>query len=130
MHPPAHLQSALPDPAAAALIVDESGSIVFVSDPVQRLLGHSPEDLCGQSVEVLLPERLRLAHIAQRLRFTDHRRNRPMGTGLTLRALSKHGHEIPVDISLNAVQRGLLTFTVVIIQLRDPSTPKHPCGEP
>ena len=53
MQPPAHLDCALPDPQAAALIADESGTIVFASDPVQRLLGHDPRALCGQSVEVL-----------------------------------------------------------------------------
>ena len=125
MQPPAHLDCALPDPEAAALIVDESGTILFVSDPVQRLLGHDPHTLYGQSVEVLLPERLRVAHIGQRLRFTDHRGRRPMGTGLPLVALSPCGTEIPVDISLSPVQRGLLTLTVVILQPREPAAHGH-----
>jgi PAS domain S-box-containing protein len=119
------LECALPNPEAAALIVDESGTIVFASEPVQRLLGHAPQALCGQSVEVLLPERISLAHIAQRLRFTDHRRSRPMGTGLPLLALSHCGAEIPVDISLSPVQRGLLTFTVVILQPRELAARAH-----
>ena len=125
MQLPAHLECALPNPEAAALIVDESGTIVFVSEPVQQLLGHAPQALCGQSVEALLPERIRLAHIGQRLRFTDHRRSRPMGTGLPLLALNHSGAEIPVDISLSPVQRGLLTFTVVIMQPREPTARAH-----
>lgn len=34
-------------------------------------------------------------------------RTRPMGTGLDLLALCKDGSELPVDLSLNPVQRGL-----------------------
>ena len=119
------MDCALPDTQAAALIVDESGTIVIFSDPVQRLLGHAPQTLCGQSVEVLLPERLRLAHIGQRLRFTDQRGHRPMGTGLPLVALSPCGTEIPVDISLSPMQRGRLTLTVVILEPREPAAHRH-----
>ncbi len=80
------MDCALPDPQAAALIVDESGTIVIFGDPVQRLLGHAPHTLYGQSIEVLRPERLR---------FTDHRGRRPMGTGLPWVALSPRGTETP-----------------------------------
>ena len=67
-----------------------------------------------------MPERYRLAHIRQRLRFTDDLRSRPMGTGLPLFALCKDGWELPVDISLSPVRRGLLTFTVVTMRVREP----------
>ncbi len=48
-----------------------------------------------------------------------------MGTGLPLLALRECGSEIPVDISLSPVQRGLLTLTVVILQPREPAVCTH-----
>lgn len=70
-------------------------------------------------VELLIPDRHRLAHIGHRLRFTDDRRARLIGGGaLRLFALGKDGAEIPVDISLSPVQHGFENLTVVTIQMR------------
>lgn len=54
-------------------------------------------ELRGLKVELLIPERFRLAHIGHRLRFTDDRRTRSMGAGLALCALCKDGSERPVS---------------------------------
>lgn len=108
----------------AMLIVDESGTIRFTSDRVCQLLEYAADELEGQSVELLIPKRFRLAHIGQRLRFTDDRRARQMGSGLPLFALCKNGSELPVDISLNPVQRGLTTFVLLAIRLREPDSQK------
>lgn len=105
----------------AALVVDESGTILFATDQVCQLLKYAPGELHGLTVEVLLPERFRLAHIGHRLRFTDERRTRPMGAGLELVALCKDGSERAVDISLNPVQRGLETLIVAGIHVREGS---------
>jgi protein-histidine pros-kinase len=82
------------------------------------VLKYAEGELHGLIVELLLPERHRLAHIGHRLRFTDDRRTRRMGAGLELSALCKDGSECRVDVSLNAVQRGLEILVVVAIQVR------------
>jgi PAS domain S-box-containing protein len=103
----------------AALLVDESGNILFANDPACNLLKYSAGELDGQSVERVIPHRYRLAHIGHRLHFTDNRLTRPMGMGLELFALCKDGSECRVDISLNPVRRGLRTLIVATIQLRE-----------
>ena len=115
---PANLKDVLPQPPGAALVVDESGAVLFATGLACRLLKYTRGELHGQSVELLMPERFRLAHISHRLRFTDVRRTRPMGAGLALFALCKDGSEVPVDLSLHPVQRGLQTLTIVGIQVR------------
>ena len=119
MHLPADRENLLAQAGACALIVGESGSILFATDPACRLLKYAPCELDGQTVESLMPERYRIAHISHRLRFTDERRMRPMGNGLPLVALCKDGTELPVDIRLNPVQRGLVTLIVVGFQVRE-----------
>lgn len=115
----------------ATLVVDESGTVLFASDEACHLLKYDAGELRGHSVELLIPERVRLAHIGHRLRFTDDRRTRQMGSGLALLALCKDHSELPVDISLRPVQRGLETLTVLVIQLRKSAAPAaHSAGSP
>ena len=110
------LESVLAHADEATLVVDESGIVRFASDQACHLLKYAVGELQGQSVELLMPQRFRLAHIGHRLRFTDDRRVRPMGAGLELFALCKDGSELRVDISLNPVQRGLEALIVVTIR--------------
>ena len=115
----ANLEGVLAGAAEATLVVDESGAILFATDEACHLLKYSQGELCGQTVELLIPSRFRLAHIGHRLCFTDARRTRPMGAGLALFALCKDGSELSVELSLTPIQRGLENLTVVGIHLRE-----------
>ena len=125
---PVTLESVLAQGADAALLVNQSGTVLFASAQACRLLKYASGELEGLPLELLIPERYRLAHVGHRLRFTDDRRTRPMGAGLELFALCKDGSERRVDVSLNPVQRGLETFIIATIHARgsDPSTPSAP----
>lgn len=116
--PPETLEGVVAQAPDAALLVSESGTILFANELACRLLKYAPGELHGLSVELLVPKRSRLAHVGHRLRFTDDRRRRPMGAGLALFALCKNGSERPVDISLIPAQRGLDTLMVVTLQER------------
>lgn len=117
---PATLREILLAQAAdAALVVDEAGIVQLANDQACHALKYAAGELDGQRLELLIPERYRLAHIGHRLRFSDDRRTRPMGAGLDLFALCKDGSERRVDISLNPVQRGLQRLIVATIQVRD-----------
>lgn len=124
MQLPMNLEDVLPQGGGAALVVDEWGTVLFGSEQACHLLKYGLGELHGLGVEQLMPERFRLAHIAQRLLFTDDRRIRPMGSGLELFVLCKDGSELRVDISLHPVQRGLKTLTIVVIQPRE-SNPEN-----
>lgn len=127
MQSPATLESVLAQAAEAALVVDESGTVLFASDEACRALKYAPGELHGQRLELLIPERHRLAHIGQRLRFMDDGRTRPMGAGLELFALCKDGSERPVEIGLSPVRRGLQTLIVATIQVRE-SNSRRACA--
>jgi len=117
MQSPATLEGVLARVADAALVVNESGIVLFATDQACHVLKYAAGELRGQSLELLIPQRHRLAHIAHRLRFTDDRRTRPMGAGLALFVLCKDCTERRVDVSLNPVQRGLETLIIVTIQV-------------
>ncbi len=119
MHSPATLERVLARTADAALIVDEAGTVLLANDRACQVLKYAPGELHGESLELLIPERFRLAHIGHRLRLMDDRRTRPMGADLELFALCKDGSECRVDVSLDPVLRGLKTLVVATIKVRD-----------
>jgi PAS domain S-box-containing protein len=90
----------------AIVIVDAGGIILFASRQITPLTGYLPEEIVGQGIESLLPERFREAHLTHRRGYTRNAHPRPMGVGLELYALHKDGTELPVEISLSPIRDG------------------------
>lgn len=99
----------------AMVIVDAEGAIRLVNGQTERLFGYAREELLGQPVEILMPERFRQRHAALRRAYFDNPRPRAMGSGLDLFALRRDGVEIPVEVSLSplATDEGLLVSSTV-----------------
>jgi PAS domain S-box-containing protein len=103
----------------ALLVIDDHGGIVEASAAVATLFGYTLEELLGQPVERLLPERVRGRHVAHRSAYLVQPHTRPMGIGLDLVGRRADGAEFPVDISLRPCRiKGLL---YVIAAIRDVS---------
>jgi len=113
---PELVRSALESAPDAIVIVDGSGVILFTNHQVNALLGHAPDDLAGQHVECLLPERFRARHVGHHERFVIDGRVRPMGAGLELFARRRDGTELPVEISLSPIRNGDRTLVAAAIR--------------
>ncbi|MCC5869218.1 MAG: PAS domain S-box protein [Gammaproteobacteria bacterium] len=90
---------------AGIIAVDAAGIILLVNQEVERLFGYTRDELIGQSVDRLVPERFRASHPAHRDGYLTEPRTRPMGSGRDLYGLRKDGSEVPVEIGLNPVTR-------------------------
>lgn len=103
------------------IIADEKGRITDLNESSLRMFGYSREELLGQAIETLLPERLRNSHHGHRAGYIQHPHARPMGLGMELFARRKDGTEFPVEVSLGplATKDGMLvTGTVIDISER------------
>jgi PAS domain S-box-containing protein len=88
----------------AIVTIDPEGRIVLVNGQTETLFGYPREELLGESVDILLPERFREAHAGHRRGYVESPRIRPMGTNLELLGRRKDGSEFPVEISLGPVE--------------------------
>ncbi|HMZ79360.1 MAG TPA: PAS domain S-box protein, partial [Acidobacteriota bacterium] len=99
----------------AMVIVNESGIMVLVNSRTEEVFGHSRQELLGQPVEILIPERYRHSHSNHRGNYFFRPRVRPMGAGLELFGLRKDGSEFPIEISLSPLrtEEGVLVSSAI-----------------
>jgi PAS domain S-box-containing protein len=100
----------------AMVIVDDEGEIVIVNGQAEKLFGYDRDDMVGKPVEMLLPDRIREAHVGHRRKFAAAPELRPMGTSMELVGRRKDGSEFPVEISLSPVRTPKANFVSSVIR--------------
>ena len=90
-----HVVEADPD---GLCVVDDDGEIELVNSQLENTTGYHRSELVGQSVEILVPHKLRDGH----RQFREHFVSSPSARGMRGLVLQhKRGREVPVAIRLN-----------------------------
>lgn len=98
------------------VVVNEAGTITLVNAQTEKMFGYTRAELIGQPAEVLVPERFRVPHSAQRRGFFADPKARAMGAGRDLFGRRKDGSEFPLEIGLSPIttREGLVVLAAVV----------------
>ena len=100
----------------ALLAVDSDGRIRLVNQQTERMFGYAREELLGQPIEALIPERSRAGHRRLRAGYMAEPHTRPMGMDLPLFGRRRDGSEFPVEIGLSPLGAGSEFAVVAIVR--------------
>ena len=98
----------------AMVMTDRAGRIVQLNREAEKLFGFQRDELAGQMVEMLIPERFRQGHLAHRERFLMNPSMRP-GSGRELWGLRKDGTEFPIELGLSPLETEEGIFVISVI---------------
>jgi len=105
----------------AMVMIHQDGRIALINAQTEQAFGYTREELLGQPVEVLLPERFRDAHPGHRSGFFARpdaigASVRSMGLGRDLYGRRKDGSEFPIEVGLNPIrtEQGLMVLSAII----------------
>ena len=100
---PAEIQ-AFSDNEESVVVVNVEGVVIFMNSPAEKLLGVDAEDMVGEYVEMLVPEKKRWGHQAYRRGYFAEPRKREMDPGLYPQAERPDGTIVPVSGELEPVR--------------------------
>jgi PAS domain S-box-containing protein len=98
------------------VVSDPAGTILRINAEAERLFGYSRQELIGQSIDLMVPPRLRGYLSRKRAAFIADPAVRAMGAGHELFALRKDGSEVPIEVDLTplATRSGLAILSVIV----------------
>ena len=99
--PPELFSGFLAVSADAVIAVDEEQRIIFFNEGAERIFGYTAEEVGGQALAMLLPERFRPSHRGHVHGFgAAHGRARLMGERQQISGQRKNGEEFPAEASI------------------------------
>ena len=105
----------------AIISVDESQRIIYYNEGAERIFGYRADEILGEPLELLLPERYRAAHPRHMREFAAGQdRARRMGHRRPISGLRKNGEEFPAEASISRYRvDDALVFNVVLRDITD-----------
>jgi two-component system sensor kinase FixL len=83
----------------AIISIDENSTILYANKSVERVFGYEPEELIGEKLTVLMPERFQADHFESIDRYLDTGERELDWNNIELPAEHKDGHEVPLSIT-------------------------------
>src|ERR1700692_665318 len=101
----------------AMLVVDGQGIIQFSNETSSSLFGYTPEQLIGQPIKLLIPERFHMRHGSHVSSYLREPTSREMGARISdLFARRADGSEFPAGIRLSPFSDGDQSFVAAAIR--------------
>ncbi len=86
------------------VLVDREGIINVANPRIAEMFGYTTDELVGQHIEILVPERLQNVHQIYRKHYHEEPYTRAMGEGRDIIGKRKDGSEFPIEVSLSPIE--------------------------
>jgi PAS domain S-box-containing protein len=103
----------------AIIVAGRDGTIRIWNSAAERIFGHAAAEVAGQSLDVIIPERLRDAHWKGYDASLASGTTKYSGQVLTTRSVHKDGRKIYVDLSFALLKDTAGDVTGVMAMARD-----------
>ena len=110
-----HIISLFENATEGMILTNSSGKIILVNPAAEKMFGYEKQELIGNPIEILIPEKFKHHHHQLREGFYHKPSNRVMGQNRDLNGRKKDGTDMPVEVSLSHYQRGGEIFVVAFI---------------
>lgn len=97
------------------IVVNDNQIIVSTNASAEQMFGYEKNELNGQHLNVLIPQRYHAGHAAHVEGFMEHKESRQMGRGRDLFGAHKSGHSFPVEAGLNPLQINGESFVMALV---------------
>ena len=91
----------------AIVLANHQGRIMSWNPAAELMFGYSDEEIFGQPLTTIMPQRYRVAHMRGMERLQATGEACVLGKTLTLHGLRKNGQEFPIELSLSSWNNGL-----------------------
>ena len=101
----------------AVICMDASQRIIFFNKGAEAVFGWTPEEIVGQRIETLIPERYRTKHPRQVAEFGRSKvKARRMGERREIAGVRKGGEEFPAEAAISQVHHGDDVIYAVVLR--------------
>ncbi len=115
----------------AIIVADLGGVIRFWNPGAEQRFGHPAEHAEGQSLDIIIPERLRERHWQGFHHWVATRRGRHLpGEILSVPAIHRDGRRLPIAFTITPLAEADGTVTALIAVLHRRDTNQHSATEP
>lgn len=111
---PAFVGALLDTIPTGIVVTNQRGLLVYANSETERLFGYSLDELLGESVDMLLPDRFSQKHSSHRQSFSESPSTRHMGAGRDLFGRRKNGSEFPLEVGLRPLSMGDENWVIAI----------------
>jgi len=110
-----HITSLFENATEGIVLTNSAGKIILVNPAAEEMFDYTKEELTGNLIEILIPEKFVQHHHQLREGFYHQPSDRVMGQNRDLHARKKDGTEMPVEVSLSHYEKDGELFVIAFV---------------
>ncbi|WP_420456309.1 PAS domain S-box protein [Rubrivirga sp.] len=98
------------------LTIDETGTVVYANEAARAVFGYAPDELVGNELSAILPDRFRAAHREGLARYLASGERRLDWAAVELPGRRRDGTELPLSVTFGEYAQGGRRFFTAIVR--------------